>query len=132
LSQDDEDLAHPTGRLARQDELDQIIGGWTAGRTGYKLEALLQSAGIPAAMVQNSPELLEDPQLAHLGHFIGLPHHEGGETTIEAARLRMSRSQPVLETSAPTFSRDMLFVLNDLLGYDDEKLGSLLTAGALE
>ena len=44
----------------------------------------------------------------------------------------MSRSQPVLDSSAPTFNRDMMFVLNEVLGYDDEKLGELLVSGALE
>ncbi|HEY5647566.1 MAG TPA: CoA transferase [Pseudomonadales bacterium] len=119
-------------RLARQDELDAVIGDWTKQQNGRALEQTLQAAGVPAAVLQNSPELVEDPQLAHLRHFVRLPHPEGGETTIESSRIRMSRSQPVVDSSAPTFNRDMLFVLNEVLGYDDEKLGELLVSGALE
>lgn len=119
-------------RLARQDELDRIISSYTAIRDGYQLERDLQAASIPAAMVQNSPELLEDPQLNHLGHFVRLPHHEGGETAIEGSRIHMSRSKARMDTSAPTFSRDMMFVLNDVLGYDDDRLSELLVSGALE
>jgi crotonobetainyl-CoA:carnitine CoA-transferase CaiB-like acyl-CoA transferase len=119
-------------RLADQDRLDEIISASTVGLDGYALEQTLQAAGIPAAMIQNSEELVRDQQLNHLGHFVELPHHEGGNTTIEAARIRMSRSQPSVDSSAPTFSRDMMFVLNDLLGYDDDKLGELLVSGALE
>ena len=37
-----------------------------------------------------------------------------------------------MDTSAPTFSRDMMFVLNDVLGYDDDRLAELLVSGALE
>jgi len=44
----------------------------------------------------------------------------------------MSRSTPVLETSAPTFNRDMMLVLEDILGYDSEKIGELLVSGLLE
>ncbi|MDH3644765.1 MAG: CoA transferase, partial [Gammaproteobacteria bacterium] len=126
------EFSQASQRLARQDELEAIICGYTREQDGYQLEEQLQAAGIPASMVQNSPELLEDPQLNHLGHFVRLPHHEGGDTVIEGPRIHMSRSQPVMETSAPTFSRDMMFVLNDVLGYDDEKLGELLVSGALE
>jgi crotonobetainyl-CoA:carnitine CoA-transferase CaiB-like acyl-CoA transferase len=117
---------------AHEDELDRIIAGYTRHQDGYALEQALQAAGIPAAVVQNSPELLNDPQLAHLGHFVTLPHHEGGETVIEGSRIHMSRSKPTMDTSAPTFSRDMMFVLNDVLGYGDDKIGELLVSGALE
>jgi crotonobetainyl-CoA:carnitine CoA-transferase CaiB-like acyl-CoA transferase len=119
-------------RLAIQDELDRVIAEFTRGRDGYELEAELQAVGIPAAVIRNGPELAADPQLEHLGHIIKLPHHEGGETAIEASRIRMSRSTPRVDTSAPTFNRDMMFVLNEVLGYDDEKLGELLVSGALE
>ena len=121
-----------TSRLQHQDELDDCISQWTKEQDGTALEQLLQQAGVPAAMVQNSPELMQDLQLNHLGHFIELPHHEGGTTTIEAARIHMSRSSPVVDTTAPTFGRDMMYVLNDVLEYDDEKLGELLVSGALE
>ena len=126
------DCARVEQRLRAQDELDAIISAYTGDRDGRAVEAQLQAAGVPAAIVQNSPELNEDPQLAHLGHFVALPHQEGGETTIEGPRMRMSRSQPVLETSAPTFARDMMFVLSEVLGYDDDRIGELLVSGALE
>ena len=64
--------------------------------------------------------------------FIKLPHPEGGETTIESSRIHLSRSATFVDASAPTFARDMTEVLNGLLGYDDEKFGQLLIAGALE
>ena len=120
-------------RGAHQDELDRIIGAHTRDQDGNELEQAMQAAGIPAAVVQNSPELVNDPQLAHLGHFVTLPHHEGGETVVEGSRIHMSRSKPTMDTSAPTFSRDMMFVLNDVLGYGDDRIGELLlVCGALE
>jgi crotonobetainyl-CoA:carnitine CoA-transferase CaiB-like acyl-CoA transferase len=127
-----EDLANARQRLARQDELDALITAYTTEQDGPALERALQAAGIPAAMVQNSPELVADPQLEHHGHLVKLPHQEGGHTVIERTRIHMSRSQPVVDTCAPTFNRDMMFALNDVLGYDDERIGALLVSGALE
>jgi benzylsuccinate CoA-transferase BbsF subunit len=119
-------------RLARQDELDALLAEFTREQDGPALEQSLQAAGVPAALVQNSPELVADPQLGHHGHFVKLPHQEGGHTVIESSRIHMSRSRPVLDANAPTFNRDMMFALNDVLGYDDERIGELLIAGALE
>ena len=127
-----DDLAQVSQRLARQDELDALIAEFTREQEGPALEQTLQSAGVPAALVQNSPELVADPQLEHHEHLLEVPHQEGGHTVIESTRIHMSRSGPVVDTSAPTFNRDMMFALNDVLGYDDERIGELLVSGALE
>ncbi|NKB98710.1 MAG: hypothetical protein GKR90_09500 [Pseudomonadales bacterium] len=127
-----DDLKTASQRLLAQDELDQLIAKQTENLDGYELEARLQAAGVPASYVQNSPELVADPQLNHLGHFIELPHHEGGTTVIESTRVHLSRSSVAVDKSAPTFSRDMMYVLNDVLDYDDDKIGELLVAGVFE
>ena len=46
--------------------------------------------------------------------------------------MHLSRSPVSVDTSAPTFNRDMMYVLNEVLGYDDQKTGELLVAGVLE
>ena len=119
-------------RLERQDELDDKIAKYVREQNGRQLEATLQENSIPSALLQNSPELINDPQLLHRGHFIELPHHEGGQTVIEGSRIQMSRSNPYVDQSAPTFNRDMMFVLEEVLRYDNEKIGELLISGALE
>ena len=132
LDRTDASLHTAKGRVARRTELDDVIARYTRSQHGPDLEARLQRAGVPAAVVQNSPELVADPQLNHLGHFVAIPHHEGGNTVIEGARIHMSRSRACVDASAPTFARDMMFVLNDVLHYDDAKIGELLVAGVLE
>lgn len=127
-----DELANAGQRLERQDELDARIAEFTREQAGPALEQMLQTAGIPAAMVQTSPDLVADPQLEHHGHFLRLPHQEGGHTVIESTRIHLSRSQPMVDSSAPTFNRDMMFALNEVLGYSDERIGELLISGALE
>ena len=119
-------------RMAQQDALDAAIAAFTRECDGESLENDLQSRGVPCARVLNSPELVADAQLAARHHFQTIPHPEGETTTIEGARFSLSRSQPARETSAPTFSRDMMYVFNEVLGYNDEQIGALLVAGVLE
>ena len=124
--------ATASGRLGMQDELDRMIGAYTTTQEESAIVAALQNVGVPASLVQSSPDLTVDPQLLHQNHFVPLPHHEGGNTVVENSRIRLSRTPAVMDTSAPTFGRDMMFVLNDVLGYDDDRLGELLVSGALE
>ena len=65
-------------------------------------------------------------------YFVELPHHEGGNTVIESNRIHMSDSVPSMDVTAPTFNRDMMFVLEEVLGYESARIGELLVSGALE
>ena len=60
-------------RLDCQNDLDIMIARFTSDQDGRQLEAALQDRSIPAALVQNSPELVTDPQLLHRGHFVEFP-----------------------------------------------------------
>ncbi len=87
---------------------------------------------MPASAVQNGPELWADPQLAHLGHFVTLPHPEGGETVVEGVRAHLSRTPGCVARTAPTFGRDIQEILGGILGYDDERMAELVIQGVLE
>ncbi|HEX7036823.1 MAG TPA: CoA transferase [Pseudomonadales bacterium] len=119
-------------RLAAVEALDARLADWTRTRDAETIEQTLQSAGIPASVVQNSRELVRDPQLAHLGHFIRLPHPDGGETVVESCRTHLSRTPAQCEGSAATLGRDTYEVLTTILGYSDEQFAELLVTGALE
>ncbi|MEQ8691982.1 MAG: CoA transferase [Pseudomonadales bacterium] len=129
---DRELFATPELRRANEDQLDASLAQWSASQAGAELEAELQAQGVPCALVLNSPQLVEDPQLQHLGHFMRIPHHEMGHTVIDSGRMHLSRAEAMVDTSAPTFARDMMHVLTDILHYDDEKIGELLVAGIFE
>src|SRR5262245_29926686 len=121
------------GRLARRRELDSLVAGYTRSRDAGALQVQLQASGIAAHVVQNSDELVTDPQLLHLGNFIELPHAlSGTPTVVESTRFRLSRTPARVEGDAPTLGRDSHYVLSTILGYDDDRIAQLAIAGALE
>lgn len=124
-------FADPEGRRANEDALDAIVGGWTATRAADAIAEELQARGVPAYPVQNSPELLRDPQLQARGHFRTLVHPTHGETTVEGSRFVLSRTPAVVEGAAPTFGADNDHVLRRILGYDDDRISALVVSGAL-
>jgi len=124
-------FASPAVRRRHQDALDEYIAAWTRERSAGETEAALQACGVPASAVQNSRDLLDDPQLAHRGHFVRLSHPTLGTTTVEGARARLSRTPARVAGSAPTLGRDTQHVLRAILGYDDQRIAELTAAGAL-
>ena len=117
-------------RLARRDELDEVVAAFTAGRDGAVLQEDLQALGVAAHQVQNSHECLRDEQLAHRGHYVTVEHHLFGPILLEGPRIRLSRT-PGVARPAPTYGQHATEVLRDFLGYDDERIAELAAAGAL-
>jgi crotonobetainyl-CoA:carnitine CoA-transferase CaiB-like acyl-CoA transferase len=118
-------------RLMLADELDRIIAGWTSEYDPAQAETILQGAGVPASVVQNSLELSRDPQLAHRGHFVPLNHPIHGKIFAESSPIRLSSSSGSIERAAPTLSGDSHYILSELLGYTEERITSLVADGAL-
>ena len=111
---------------------DEAITAWTSVRSADAATNELQRVGVPAHSVQNSPECMVDPQLAHLGHFVELPHHEMGTVVIEGSRARFSATPAVVATPGPGIGEHTYNVLTEFLGYDDDRFSELLVSGALE
>ncbi len=128
---DDARFADLERRLENSAALDAIVSEFTSKRDMFESERLLQARGVPGCAVQNSPELAADPQLAHRGYFVELPHPEGGHTTVERSRFRLSATPARADSNAPTMGDSNDWVMREVLGYDDERVTELIIAGAL-
>jgi crotonobetainyl-CoA:carnitine CoA-transferase CaiB-like acyl-CoA transferase len=129
---DDARWATAAARLAQRDALDGLVAALTAPLAMEEVERRLQAAGVPASGVHNSPEAVRDPQLVERGHFVKIPHPTQGQSVVEASRFRLSRTPAPVEAAAPTFGDATQWVLESVLGYDDERIAELAIAGALE
>lgn len=119
-------------RHQRQEELDRRITAWTEGRDPIEAHTRLQELGVPAHQVQNSPELVADPQMVHRDHFHQVPHEEYEHTWAEQYGFRLSRADGTPRRSGPTWGEHSFEVLSDLLGYDGDQIAELVIAGVLE
>ncbi len=110
---------------------DEAIAAYTSVRPAEEVEARLQARGVPASVVQGSPECVRDPQLLYRNHFIPVTHPDR-PAAVEASRFTLSRTPARTSNVAPTFGLDTQWVLETLLGYDDDRIAELVIAGALE
>ena len=75
--------------------------------------------------------MVSDPQLMARQHFVRLEHPLMGTSPVETSRYQLSDTPGVPVLAAPTFGRDNLFVLRDILGYDQTRISALESAGVL-
>jgi crotonobetainyl-CoA:carnitine CoA-transferase CaiB-like acyl-CoA transferase len=116
-------------RLSRRKELDELVAKWTRTLASEAIEAELQARGVPAYRVQNSSEILADPQFQHLRHFVELEHPTLKAFTVEGPRAHLSRTPAEVRRSAPTLGQDNAYVLEKILGYSEERITDLVVAG---
>ncbi|HKV53406.1 MAG TPA: CoA transferase [Candidatus Binataceae bacterium] len=119
------------GRQTNRAALDQLIAEWTSGLDAHEVEHRLQQAGVPAHTVQNAQDIHADPQMSHREHFVQVPHPELGKTWVENSRFRLSRTPARVERPAPTLGEHNQYVLQEVLGYDEERIAELVGQGAL-
>jgi crotonobetainyl-CoA:carnitine CoA-transferase CaiB-like acyl-CoA transferase len=129
---DSPEFATMADRQRNHLELDRIVGEWTRLRDAEELETLLQGAGIAAAAVHDSRGIAHDAQLASRGYLIDIEHPLCGPTVVEASRFILSRTPARTPRPAPAVGGDNQYVLQSILGYEEERITALVAAGVLQ
>ncbi len=127
----DDELRTAAGRRPRAAGLDPLVDAWTAGQAAEDVERRLQASGIPAHVSASSEDFCTDPQLAHRGHLVRLPHPLHGTATVEGPRYLLSDTPGVVTRAAPLFGQDNEYVLTGLLGYTQEEYQAMTDEGVL-
>lgn len=119
-------------RRDQEDRIDAALAAWTTGRSVEDSERLLREAGVPCAAVQDSRQVLEDPQLAHRGYFQYVQHETAGPVMAPASAYVLSETPAKAAQVAPEIGQDSWQICTELLGYDDERAALLMASGAIE
>jgi crotonobetainyl-CoA:carnitine CoA-transferase CaiB-like acyl-CoA transferase len=119
------------GRKANEDELEALVGAWTAGKTAAEVFERLQPE-VPAAPVATNLDLLDDPQLRHRGYLHTLHHAVVGDIPYEGSQAIASATPAYPRKAAPAFGADTVQVLREFLGYGADEIEALIAKGAVE
>jgi benzylsuccinate CoA-transferase BbsF subunit len=117
-------------RKRNEAEIDKLVQDWVLNLTAEEAVNRMQEAGVPAGIVQNAKDLLQDPQLGRsfwlLEHSeLGPFHHLGQAFTL--ARMHAQECRP-----APCLGQDTEHVCREILGMSDEEFIELFGAGLFE
>jgi formyl-CoA transferase len=121
---DDPSLADRMGRVARNDELDALVEGWTEKRTKHEVMETLGDAGIPCGAVLDSGEVFTDPSLLHRRMVVDLEHPARGRYPMPGNPVRMSES-PTEVKRAPMLGEHNTEVFGQWLGLSADELKAL-------
>lgn len=119
-------------RLRHQEELDELIEGWTLARPAEEAMALLQGHGVAAGVVCNGRDQNEDPHLQARGFYRELEHSEIGRHRYPMPPFRLSGTPAGPAKPAPCLGQHNEHVFRKVLGLGDEEFVSLLNEGVFD
>lgn len=127
----DSRLVDADGRLAHAAEIESALAAWTRQRNAMEVAAALVRAGVPAAKVQNSRDLIEDdPQLRASGAWQRVDHPEVGSILLNSPPFKIDGERVELDRP-PLLGEHTREVLSQFLGVADGRIAELATRGAL-
>ncbi len=112
-------------RKQNEDELDRIIGAWTARRDRWDITELLQRAGVAAIPTFSNKDIITDRHLRERGFLVDLDHPEVGVRTYPGVPWTMSVTPCKLHRASPCLGQDTDDVLSRLLGYSADQIEKL-------
>lgn len=137
----DEWLADPRfatleARLAHQDALDALVGGWACGEEDYPLMHRLQAAGVAAGVCQTAEDRCDkDPQLAQLAWLTEVTGTKIGTWPVAEVPVKLSETPPyiggITNRGAPCYGEDNEYVYGELLGMSQGQIGKLVDEGII-
>jgi crotonobetainyl-CoA:carnitine CoA-transferase CaiB-like acyl-CoA transferase len=123
-------LATVEARRARVEEVDALVAAWAAGVGAAAGQQLLQEAGIPAGRIQDSADLMVDPQLEARELFSTFDHALFGTRPRDRFPARFSAMDLEPYLPAPAYVGEHNFeVYGDLLGMDEVAIAEGLGEG---
>jgi crotonobetainyl-CoA:carnitine CoA-transferase CaiB-like acyl-CoA transferase len=119
---DDERFATPLKRSSNEDDIDQIIAEWTSRHDLTELQAILETAAVPAARIYNMVDIFADPHYRDRDMLVDLEEPDLGRVTVAGVVPKLSLSPGRLNWAGHRIGQDTRTVLRRLLGLTAKEL----------
>ncbi|MBF0278633.1 MAG: CoA transferase [SAR324 cluster bacterium] len=111
-------------RIAHVVELDEHVAAWTKNHDKYEITELLQKAGVAAAPMLDSSEILSDPHLKEREVFVDGEHPVVDKTVLYNWPWKMNGVDSRMQR-APLFGEHSEYVFSEILGFSQEEIENL-------
>ncbi|MBN2401462.1 MAG: CoA transferase [Spirochaetes bacterium] len=125
----DERFSNIDKRKANSAELDRLIKQWTINLTAETAIEILQSAGIPAGIVQTAEDLAKDSHLKARDFYVEVDHPVLGKTYTDSAPAKFYGNTIKTWKPAPLLGEHNHYVLTDLLGFTEKEITEFTDKG---
>ena len=118
-------------RKEHEEELDRIVNEWTSKHTAQDVMALMQSAGVPAGMVENGADQTECPHLKSRHFFWEVERPErDGKYDLPAGHFLLSKTHYIVSRQ-PRLGEHNEYVFKQILGVSDNEYDYLVKDGVI-
>ncbi|HEV2512252.1 CoA transferase [Bosea sp. (in: a-proteobacteria)] len=117
-------------RLARREEVNAIVQGWTSTRTTAQVMAACEAGELPCGPLNSIADIFEDPQYAARENMARTATR-AGEIVLPTAIPKLSETPPAFEHAGPALGEHTNEILGRILGMTEHEIGALRAAGAV-
>jgi crotonobetainyl-CoA:carnitine CoA-transferase CaiB-like acyl-CoA transferase len=111
---DDERFATNQGRRKHVEELDALIGAWTATHDLAEADAIMAEAGVPAGPVMSVEQIVANPQFKNRDAVRYVRDDDGTLIATYASPVRFRERELILDRAAGAIGRDQSAALAEL------------------
>jgi crotonobetainyl-CoA:carnitine CoA-transferase CaiB-like acyl-CoA transferase len=112
-------------RGERQEQLDQLLGEWTLGRTQEEVLMLMEEFGVPAGLIYRAPEMLDDPHFRARNAIVSVPHPDFGQLKMQNVAPKLSATPGGVRSPAPALGQHNDDIYLSMLGVAAERYRQL-------
>ena len=112
-------------------EIDAIIGEWAQQFDSADLQARLNEAGVPAGLVYEPKDMLDDPQFAARGSIASVHDERRGELRMQDVVPKLSETPGEIRWTGQPLGADTDAVLTEVLGMSAEQVEKLRGQGVV-
>jgi succinyl-CoA:(S)-malate CoA-transferase subunit A len=109
-------------RIAAREEVDRIVGEWTASMPREELMAKALAADVPIGALNNIADIFADPHFKARENLVTINDAEVGEITVPGVIPRLSATPGRVEHLGPSLGNMTDQVLRELLGLTPQEL----------
>jgi CoA:oxalate CoA-transferase len=120
-----EDFATRRARAEHMDEVDELVGAFTAEHERDPLCEMLREARVPCAPVRDLGELVADPHLHERGMLQEIDHPDFGRLTVPHTPLRFDGEPRMPLVPSPALGEHNEAIFCGMLGLDADELEQL-------
>ena len=128
---DDPRFAANSGRSVNRGVLIAEMSKATIQWQSDALIAAMEAAKLPGGRVNEIPQILADPQIAHRGLLHDMARSDGTPVKVLGFPVKLSASPASYRHAPPRSGEDTMPVLRDKLGLAEDEIERLLQAGVI-
>lgn len=118
-------------RGVNMEELDAIIGAWTAELGTDEVLDILHAAGVPAGRIYTARDMFDDPHFAAREAIVRLAHPDFGEIPMAGVVPKLSDSPGAVRHAGPELGEHNSDIYGSLLGLTEAERAELVDRGII-